>query len=94
VSANWSLRDVFPETEIVDASWLMQKLGVSSLDVSNGARLIGTVTAADIERHAASADPTRLIGSIMTPRPEMMCAPSPRASDDREWQQKRLATGW
>jgi CBS domain-containing protein len=63
---------VFPETEIVDAMNLMQEFGVPLLDVSNGERLVGIVTAVDIDLHAASAERTRLVGSIMMPRPEML----------------------
>jgi CBS domain-containing protein len=61
-----------PMTEIVDASELMRRLRLRSLEVSNGERVVGTVTSAAIVRHAARAERTRLVGSIMTPTSEAM----------------------
>src|SRR6266540_4810050 len=73
-----SARQIFPETEIVDAWALLQELGLSSLAVSNGERLVGMVTPAEIEQHRASGERTRLVGSIMTLPPEMVRAPRAR----------------
>lgn len=69
---------VFPETEIVDASELMQRFGLSSLEVSNGERTVGILTAEAIARHAASDERTRLVGSIMTLPPDMPRRRRPR----------------
>jgi CBS domain-containing protein len=73
-----SARQIFPETEIVDAWALLQELGLSSLDVSNGERVVGMVTRAEIEQHRASGERTRLVGSIMTLPPEIVRAPPTR----------------
>jgi hypothetical protein len=73
-----SARQIFPETEIVDAWALLQELGLSSLDVSNGERVVGTVTPAEIEQHRASGERTFSVGSIMKLPPEIVGAPRAR----------------
>jgi CBS domain-containing protein len=73
-----SARQIFPETEIVDAWALLQELGLSSLDVSNGERVVGMVTRGEIEQHRASGERTFLVGSIMTLPPEIVRAPRAR----------------
>jgi CBS-domain-containing membrane protein len=73
-----SARQIFPETEIVDAWALLQALGLSSLEVSNGEYVVGLVSRAEIEQHRASCARTRLVGSIMTLPPEIVRAPRAR----------------
>lgn len=73
-----SARQIFPETEFVDAWALLQELGLSSLDVSNGERVVGMVTRAEIEQHRAGSERTRLVASIMTLPPGIVRAPRAR----------------
>jgi CBS domain-containing protein len=73
-----SARQIFPETEIVDAWALLEELGLSSLEVSNGERVVGLVSRAEIEQHRASCARTRLVGSIMTLPSEIVRAPRAR----------------
>jgi hypothetical protein len=73
-----STKQIFPETEIVDAWALLQELGLSSLEVYNGERVVGMVTPAEIEQHRAGGERTCLVGSIMTLPPEIVRAPRAR----------------
>jgi CBS-domain-containing membrane protein len=73
-----SARRIFPETEIVDAWALLKEFGLSSLEVSDGERVVGLVSRAEIEQHRASCARTRLVGSIMTLPPEIVRAPRAR----------------
>jgi hypothetical protein len=88
-----SARQIFPETEIVDACALLQELGLSSLEVSNGERVVGMVTPAEIEQHRAGGERTCLVGSIMTLPPEIVRAARARHAGSVERDDPRPTVG-
>ncbi len=69
---------VHPETEIAEAARLVRDLDVRALPVTGADGLVGIVTATDIvTRCVADNSRVQLVGSIMTPVPEVVSRSEP-----------------